>query len=149
MHDTLQQRLAGRRQVPLCGVVRRLSEVRRRPASFEPALDRVYRVVSRRLDLVGLLVEAAEDHEGDEDSEREKPEQDECRAYGPRDAVPLHLRHERPGDRREDGPEDTGSVIVDVSAEQPGQADEEDRDADEEPGEQPEVAHPDRRGEHP
>ena len=112
-----------------------------------PTLDLVDGLLRRGLDLVGLLVDPAEHHQRDEDSEREQPEQHDARPCGSREAVTLHLRHERPGDGRQDRADRNRDRDRRGEGQQPGQPHHQEADTDEEPGQQAEVPNPCRRGE--
>ena len=90
-------------------------EVFSMPASLEPALHLGGGLRRGRLDLCGLVVEAAEDEQADHHPERDQCEQDDgsaCRAWNP---TALHLRDQRPRDRRQDRAHDHRVDDVDVS----------------------------------
>ena len=92
------------------------------PGILRPAFDLVDRVVQRRLDLRRLLRETSDDHEQDENSERDQAEKDKGRSYTSMKPMPVHLGHERTGDRRENRSEDDRNRDRRGDREQPREA---------------------------
>jgi len=118
------------------------------PGVAGPPLHLVDGLRGRSLDLRGLLDDASEDEQRDDDPEPDQPEQHErrgCRAWDP---SPVHLRDERTRNGRKYGPDEHRLRDRGREAEQPHEADEQQSQPDEEPGEEAEVSEPHRRGEH-